>query len=115
MQNTTKNAAAHHHATLNSRRSILFERRKRPSEAVRDSHYVQDTAHKFVAVTIARDSICEHRRVDVDPVQERDSRHLREKKTHVWVSMVGGGMKRGEVPPAQQDIRALDAASDQAG
>ncbi len=62
------------------RRAVLFGSRKRASEAVGYSHYVQNAAHKFKAVAVAENAVSEQSAVDVDAVQESDCWNLEAKE-----------------------------------
>ena len=57
---------------LRIRRAVILHGRKRAAKTVRDCHYVQNTAHEFVAVAIARDAVGEHTRVNIHAVKESD-------------------------------------------
>jgi hypothetical protein len=60
--------------------TVLFDSGKRSPETVSNRHYMQNTTHELMAVTIARYAIGEQSWVNVDAIQESDCRDLQEKE-----------------------------------
>ena len=57
--------------------TVLFDDRKRSTKAMGNCHYVQNSAHEFRTVAVARDAIGKQSRVNVDAIQEGDGGDLK--------------------------------------